>query len=283
LLPIMLCIATLTVRRIRVLAWVTATTTTKSSRIGSRYCSEKTKFPLIGTELDTHWSTTTRRLLSTPSSSSSSSSSYSEDALVEAKRRFQLGCELHEKNSASIPPTLDQILRDFETESSAPSFWDADQKERNTYVTSQISYYSRLSSRVAQWNRNREDCEVALEMLTSSSDDDDSLSFSAAEKQSLLEEFQTSSTALLEDGERFQLELLLSGPYDHQPCRLLITAGAGGTEANDWVADLKRMYERHAEKMGFSITIEDVTQGDVVGYKSVELILSGGPGHPYGW
>ena len=112
---------------------------------------------------------------------------------------------------------------------------------------------------------------------------DDLLSFSAAEQQSLLEEFQTSSTALLEDGERFQLELLLSGPYDNQPCRLLITAGAGGTEANDWVADLKRMYERHAEKMGFSITLEDATQGDVVGYKSVELILRGGPGHPYGW
>jgi hypothetical protein len=290
LLPIMLCIATLTVRRIRVLAWVT---TTANCRTGSRYGSDKPttrscRFPWIGTELDTYrrsTTTTTRRLLSTPSSASSSS--FSDDAFVEARRRFQLACELHEKNTASVPPTLDQILRDFETESSAPSFWDADQKERNTYVTSQISYYSRLSSRVAQWNRNREDCEVALEMMvaasSSSSDEEDSLSFSAAEKRSLLEEFQTASTALLEDGERFQLELLLSGPYDNQPCRLLITAGAGGTEANDWVADLKRMYERHAEKMGFSITIEDVSQGDVVGYKSVELILSGGPGHPYGW
>ena len=68
--------------------------------------------------------------------------------------------------------------------------------------------------------------------------------------------------ALLEDGKSFELELLLSGPYDNQPARLVLTAGAGGTEANDWVADLKRMYERHAEKKGYRTTIEDAQTGD---------------------
>jgi peptide chain release factor 2 len=85
----------------------------------------------------------------------------------------------------------------------------------------------------------------------------------------------------LQQGESYQLELLLSGPYDDQPCRILLTAGAGGTEANDWVADLKRMYQRHAEKMGYSVKVEDEQAGDV-GYKSVELIVAG-DGHPYGW
>ena len=43
------------------------------------------------------------------------------------------------------------------------------------------------------------------------------------------------------------------------------------------------MYERHAEKMGFTIKVEDESPGEVVGYKSVELLISDGPGHPYGW
>jgi peptide chain release factor 2 len=63
---------------------------------------------------------------------------------------------------------------------------------------------------------------------------------------------------------------------------LVLTAGAGGTEANDWVADLRRMYERHAERMGFSLQVEDSQPGDVVGYKSVDMVITGG-NHPYGW
>ena len=49
------------------------------------------------------------------------------------------------------------------------------------------------------------------------------------------------------------------------------------------VSDLKRMYERHAHKMGYYVVVEDEQAGEVVGYKSVEMIISGGPGHPYGW
>merc|ERR1711957_1040673 len=57
---------------------------------------------------------------------------------------------------------------------------------------------------------------------------------------------------------------------------------------NDWVSDLKRMYERHAQKMGYILKIEDEQKGDVVGYKSVEMIVSSstsgdGAAHPYGW
>lgn len=113
------------------------------------------------------------------------------------------------------------------------------------------------------------------------SEDADEL-FSMKEKESLLEELKIASEKLLEDGKRYELELLLSGPYDDQPCRILLTAGAGGTEANDWVSDLRRMYERHASKMGFTVTLEDEQAGEVVGFKSVELIVNGGA-NPYGW
>ena len=96
-----------------------------------------------------------------------------------------------------------------------------------------------------------------------------------------MEECQTAATELLDDGKLYELESLLSGPYDDRPARLLLTAGAGGTEACDWVEMLLRMYTRHAEKMGYKVTIEDKTAGDVVGYKSVEMLVEGQ--NAYGW
>ena len=83
------------------------------------------------------------------------------------------------------------------------------------------------------------------------------------------------------DSEAFELELLLSGPYDQAPARLVLTAGAGGTEANDWVADLRRMYERHCANRGYRVEVEDEQAGDTVGYKSVELLVTGP--NAYGW
>jgi peptide chain release factor 2 len=204
---------------------------------------------------------------------------YSEEALGDAKRQFQRALELYQTNRQATPPNLDQMVSDLETESSDPAFWDSDNKERNSIVTSQISQYTRLQSQLKQWETWEGDAQVALEMLQEGDD-----IMSTEERESLLEELQSAAQQLLMENERYQLELLLSGPYDDQPCRLVLTAGAGGTEANDWVADLRRMYERHAERMGFSLVVEDSQQGDVVGYKSVEMVISGGPtGHPYGW
>jgi peptide chain release factor 2 len=97
----------------------------------------------------------------------------------------------------------------------------------------------------------------------------------------LIEECMQCATQLQKDNETYELTLLLSGPYDDKPARLIITAGAGGTEANDWVSYLKRMYQRHAEQMGFRVKEEDSQEGDVVGYKSVELLIEGT--NAYGW
>ncbi|KAG7341762.1 peptide chain release factor 2 [Nitzschia inconspicua] len=119
-------------------------------------------------------------------------------------------------------------------------------RSRNAYVTSQLSKYRRLQQRRNDWTSWKEDGDAALEMLQAANADD--TLFSPEERLSLARELEECSHKLIQEGDRYQLELLLSGPYDDQPCRILLTAGAGGTEANDWVADLKRMYERHAQK-----------------------------------
>lgn len=212
------------------------------------------------------------RLFASPDSSTASME------LSDLRRLVDDAIDLYQRNLKSTPSLsiLEQQLQDLEKESSDPSFWDDTNASRNQYVTSQLSYTSRLVSRLKEWKSHHDDAVAALEMLQ-----DNDLISSEDERTLLMEECISSATSLREDNAKYELELLLSGPYDACPARIVLSAGAGGTEANDWVADLKRMYERHAEKMGFTVTEEDSQAGDVVGYKSVELLVQGV--NAYGW
>lgn len=72
-----------------------------------------------------------------------------------------------------------------------------------------------------------------------------------------------------------ELELLLNGPYDRANAVISLHAGAGGTEAQDWVQMLLRMYSRWADKRGFQLETLDLLPGDEAGVKSVSLLISG--------
>lgn len=72
-----------------------------------------------------------------------------------------------------------------------------------------------------------------------------------------------------------RLEILLAGQYDINNAILMLHAGAGGTEAQDWVEMLLRMYLRWAEKKGFKVNILDYLAGDEAGVKSVTFEVKG--------
>ncbi len=218
------------------------------------------------------------------SSSSASSEWKDEEQYFQLKSLVREAFELQKRNVAASAMSLDQLQRmvdDLEQESSQPNFWDDSNVSNRDRVNRQLSYYSRLRTRFQKWQSQIYDIETNMELLRED-DQEPLLLLTVEERRALLQECQDTAQALLNDGRRYELELLLSGPYDKCPCRLILTAGAGGTEANDWVADLKRMYERHALYMGYTCTVEDYQPGDVVGYKSVEMIIDHGP-HAYGW
>ncbi len=75
--------------------------------------------------------------------------------------------------------------------------------------------------------------------------------------------------------ETFRLSILLTGDYDANNAILSIHSGAGGTEAQDWVAMLLRMYLRWADKHHFKTKIIDELAGDVAGIKSVTVFVEG--------
>jgi len=73
----------------------------------------------------------------------------------------------------------------------------------------------------------------------------------------------------------FELECMFSGEHDENNALLTIHAGAGGTEAQDWVDMLLRMYLRWAEEKGFKPDILDYVPGDEAGVKGVTLLIKG--------
>jgi len=72
-----------------------------------------------------------------------------------------------------------------------------------------------------------------------------------------------------------ELTTLLSGEYDSSNAILIINAGAGGTDAQDWAQILMRMYSRWAEKKGYRIEMPDISYGEEAGIKSVTIVVVG--------
>jgi peptide chain release factor 2 len=93
------------------------------------------------------------------------------------------------------------------------------------------------------------------------------------------ESVETEISTLLSDFikalDSLELELLLSGRYDSHNAILALHAGAGGTEAQDWVEMLMRMYTRYCEREGFKVEVLDYLPGDEAGVKSVTLSVEG--------
>jgi peptide chain release factor 2 len=75
--------------------------------------------------------------------------------------------------------------------------------------------------------------------------------------------------------EAFRLRSLLSGPDDFRDAQLEISAGAGGTEAQDWASMLMRMYTRWAERKGYTVDILDLSEGEEAGIKGAVLEIKG--------
>jgi len=92
---------------------------------------------------------------------------------------------------------------------------------------------------------------------------------------SILQDSATELVELLNEFREFELLNLFSGEHDSKDAIVSLHAGAGGTEAQDWVEMLVRMYTRWAESCGYSMDIVDLLPGDEAGIKSATFIVRG--------
>ena len=92
---------------------------------------------------------------------------------------------------------------------------------------------------------------------------------------SMLTEFDGQVSAFEKEFADRKKELLFSGEFDDHNAILRLSAGAGGTDAQDWTEMLERMYLRWAEKQGFTTSIVERSTADEAGIKSSVIELTG--------
>jgi peptide chain release factor 2 len=148
-----------------------------------------------------------------------------------------------------------------------PGFWDdADAAQR---VIAEANSLRSLVERSSRLRERLDDLTVTLELAQEADD------------RELFAEADTGSEALARELDQYELELMLSEPYDKNNAIVELHPGAGGTESQDWALMLLRMYTRFSEKMGYKVETLDYLPGDEAGLKSVTLLVKGHNAYGY--
>ena len=158
-------------------------------------------------------------------------------------------------------PALKAKIRDLEQQAAQPEFWEDQTRAQKTLQ--QLNDLKSNLQQYRQWRSSLEDTKAIAELLELETD------------ESLLKEAQTNISQLDRELDRWELQQLLSGPYDESGAVLSINAGAGGTDAQDWADMLLRMYNRWGENRGYKVRLTELSEGDEAGIKSATLEIEG--------
>ncbi|MFZ9946164.1 MAG: peptide chain release factor 2 [Vulcanococcus sp.] len=158
-------------------------------------------------------------------------------------------------------PALKARQQDLEQLASQPDFWD-DQKQAQAKMR-QLDEVKAQLEQLSQWQGAVADAEATVEIYGLEPDEE------------LLSESNDALQKLRADLDRWELERLLSGPYDKEGAVISINAGAGGTDAQDWALMLMRMYTRWAEDHGMKVTVDELSEGEEAGIKSCTIEIEG--------
>lgn len=158
-------------------------------------------------------------------------------------------------------------VNELESQMSDATFWDdQDQAQK---VISESNHLKGLIERVNELAESYEDLQVLLDLAIEEND------------ESIFPEVDKGIKGLKKKFHDFELQLLLSEPYDKNNAILEIHPGAGGTESQDWAEMLLRMYTRWAEDHDYKVETLDYLAGDEAGVKSVTLLIKGHNAYGY--
>lgn len=148
-----------------------------------------------------------------------------------------------------------------------PNFWNDQQGAQK--VINEANGLKDLVNEYKELVDTQENLELTHDLVKEEEDPD-----LRAELESELQELVTRLN-------EFELQFLLSEPYDKNNAILELHPGAGGTESQDWGSMLLRMYTRWGEKKGFKVETLDYLAGDEAGIKSVTLLIKGHNAYGY--
>ena len=158
-------------------------------------------------------------------------------------------------------PAIQAKIDDLEQVAAQPDFWDDQEQAQKTLQT--LNEYKSYLEQLNTWTTQLGDIQTIAELLEVESD------------TALLNEAQETAHTLAKSLDQWELEQLLSGPYDKNSAVVTINAGAGGTDAQDWAEMLLRMYTRWCEQHSYSVKLVEESKGDEAGLKSATLEIDG--------
>lgn len=149
----------------------------------------------------------------------------------------------------------------------SPDFWDNTEKSQNY-----MRELKNLKDTIEQFDKlsmQYEDIETLIQMGYEEEDPD------------IIPEIEKNFEEFKEEFEELRVSTLLSEEYDKNNAILTLHAGAGGTESCDWASMLSRMYQRFADKKGFTVEILDFLDGEEAGLKSITIQINGENAYGY--
>ena len=152
-------------------------------------------------------------------------------------------------------------MEELERNMEEPGFWDDAEKSQKASL--ELNQLRAKVDRYKSLETEFEDVQALIEMGDEENDPE------------IIPDVEEAMKAFRDKFEEMRIGTLLSDEYDRNGAILSLHAGAGGTEAMDWTLMLSRMYQRYAERKGFSIEVLDFLDGDEAGLKSITLQING--------
>ena len=163
--------------------------------------------------------------------------------------------------------SIEQQIQKLQNKTMEERFWEDTEKANKV-----VAQMRRLEKKYGQYKKLEEELENTLElndMLLEEKDEELAIEVAKATKK------------LQKEIEKLELNLLFRGKFDKNNAIISFHPGAGGTESQDWVEMLYRMYTKWANSNDFEIKELDYLEGDEAGIKSVTVLISGENAYGY--
>jgi peptide chain release factor 2 len=152
----------------------------------------------------------------------------------------------------------------------APGFWD--NNERAQKHIAKLNSLKRAVLPVVAFQKRVDDTAVMVELVEAAE---------GAERETYAKELDATVGAMVPELDQLEIASFLTGQFDKNNAILSIQSGAGGTESNDWADILFRMYNRWAERRGYTVELQDVQAGDQAGISKATILLRGENAYGY--
>jgi len=158
-------------------------------------------------------------------------------------------------------PRLESKKKDLEHLVSMPDFWENQDNAKE--LMRDLDDVKDQLNLVNKWKIYIKDANASLEL------------YDIEPEEELIQESFLGLQSLRDNLDNWEFQRLLSGEYDKNNAIVSINAGAGGTDAQDWVEIMLRMYSRWAESHSMKILINELSEGEEAGIKSVTFEVDG--------